>query len=40
MPASVNVGYENGSIETFEYSQRDSTSVNGVPIPFADTTKP
>lgn len=40
MPATVNVGYENGSIETFEYSQRDSTSVNGVPIPFADTTKP
>lgn len=39
-PASVNVGYEQGSIETFEYQQRDVSFANGVSIPMADTSKP
>ena len=38
-PISVNVGYEYGSVESFEYGQRDHTFSNGVPQPFADTTK-
>lgn len=44
-PVSVNVGYEYGSVETFEYG-RDyalasaSTTVNGVPVPMIDTTRP
>ena len=39
-PISVNVGYAFGSVETFEYGQRDSTFSNAIPIPFADTNKP
>ena len=39
-PISVNVGYAFGSVETFEYGQRDSTFSNAIPIPFADTDKP
>ena len=39
-PSSVNVGYEYGSVETFDYAERDSSMSNGVPMPFADTLKP
>ena len=39
-PISVNVGYEYGSVETFEYSRRESSFSNGVPLPQADVTKP
>jgi hypothetical protein len=44
-PVSVNVGYEFGSIETFEYGRAalaaDSrTTDNGVPMPFVDTRRP
>ena len=39
-PISVNVGYEYGSVETFEYGQRSSNTGNGVPHPFADVTRP
>ena len=39
-PISVNVGYEYGSVETFEYGNREPIAVNGVPTPFADTAKP
>ena len=40
--ASVNVGYEYGSVETFEYARAKSnwgsrTTDNGVPIPVIDT---
>ena len=38
-PATVNVGYEYGSVETFEYSGTSSNYSNGVPIPDADTAK-
>lgn len=39
-PATVNVGYEYGSVETFEYDTRQAMFSNGVPAPFADTRKP
>ena len=39
-PASVNVGYEYGSIESFEYGTRDAQYFNGVPYPNADTRTP
>lgn len=39
-PASVNVGYEYGSIETFEYGTPSDEYVNGIPTPFADVSKP
>lgn len=39
-PASVNVGYEYGSVETFEYGSHWPAHENGVPNPNADTTKP
>ena len=39
-PVSVNVGYEYGSVETFEYGQRSSNTGNGVPHPFADVARP
>lgn len=44
-PVSVNVGYEYGSIETFEYGRAvenwtDRTTDNGVPIPAIDTRRP
>lgn len=45
VPTTVNVGYEYGSIETFEYGRagNDANSRNadnGVPMPFIDTTRP
>lgn len=44
-PISVNVGYEWGSVETFEYgragnTESDRTTVNGVPMPYLDTGRP
>jgi hypothetical protein len=44
-PVSVNVGYEYGSIETFEYGRAhlpelDRTATNGVPMPYIDTRRP
>ncbi len=44
-PVSVNIGYDFGSIETFEYGRAganwsDRTTDNGVPIPYIDTTRP
>ena len=43
-PVSVNVGYEYGSIETFEYGRSSvgavSNTDNGVPQPFIDTRRP
>lgn len=44
-PTTVNVGYEYGSIETFEYTRAitnwaDRTTDNGVPIPVIDTRRP
>lgn len=44
-PASVNVGYEFGSVETFEYGRASTTAdaastyPNGVPLPYVDTTR-
>jgi hypothetical protein len=44
-PVSVNVGYEYGSVETFEYMRSfnaagDRNTDNGVPIPYIDTRRP
>lgn len=44
-PVSVNVGYEYGSIETFEYGRDSALAVssfsdNGVPTPFNDQVRP
>ncbi|MGV0949422.1 MAG: hypothetical protein ACOYB3_02030 [Azonexus sp.] len=40
-PVSVNVGYEYGSIETFEYgSNPDGYSLNGIPLTYMDYTRP
>lgn len=44
-PVSVNVGYEYGEVETFEYTRSqvqatDRTTANGVPLPMADTLRP
>lgn len=44
-PISVNVGYEYGSVETFEYGRAsvnwtDRSTDNGVPIPAIDTRRP
>lgn len=44
-PVSVNVGYEYGSVETFEYGRAtenwsERTTDNGVPIPAIDTRRP
>lgn len=45
-PVSVNVGYEFGSVETFEYTRGSSLRgdvqtdyPNGVPLPYVDTTR-
>ena len=44
-PASVNIGYEFGSVETFEYGRASTTAdaastyPNGVPLPYVDTTR-
>ena len=39
-PASVNVDYAYGSVETFEYQNNMPLYSNGVPEPYADTVKP
>lgn len=44
-PVTVNVGYEYGSVETFEYGHADSnwterTNINGIPIPALDPRRP
>ena len=44
-PVSVNVGYEHGSVETFEYGRAtvnwaDRTTDSGVPIPTNDQRRP
>ena len=39
-PSSINVGYEYGSIETFEYGTPEANYTNGVPTPFADVSNP
>jgi hypothetical protein len=44
-PVSVNVGYEYGSVETFEYGQNaalgaDGYTENGIPVPFQNFTRP
>jgi hypothetical protein len=44
-PVSVNVGYEHGSIETFEYGRdvaqvSTSTTDNGIPLPHLDSRRP
>ena len=39
-PATVNVGYEYGSIETFEYGSGSDSTLNGVPTPFVDVSRP
>jgi len=41
-PVSVNIGYEFGSIETFEYGSRvsDSYVENGIPNPYIDYSQP
>ncbi len=44
-PVSVNIGYEYGSVETFEYGHAsadlaDRTNINGIPIPALDARRP
>jgi hypothetical protein len=40
-PVSVNVGYEYGSVETFEYGSNPAAySANGIPLPVMDYTRP
>lgn len=41
-PVSVNIGYEYGSVETFEYGSRVSNSYadNGIPLPYMDYSQP
>jgi hypothetical protein len=40
-PVSVNVGYEFGSVETFEYGQPASDYArNGIPLPYMDYNRP
>ena len=39
-PATINVGYEFGSIETLEYGLRTQNFSNAVPEPYADTRLP
>lgn len=44
VPTTVNVGYEYGSVQTFEYQRslvnwEDRTTDNGVPIPVLDTRR-
>lgn len=44
-PISVNVGYEYGSVETFEYGRASAATdpgtfyPNGVPLPYVDTSR-
>ena len=39
-PATVNVGYAYGSVETFEYGRSTPQFFNGTPVPFVDTWMP
>ena len=43
-PASMNIGYAFGSVETFEYSRdvakMQTNTFNGIPEPFIDSRKP
>lgn len=39
-PASVNVGYAYGTVESFEYGKPTPQFYNGVPIPFVDNRLP
>jgi hypothetical protein len=40
-PVSVNVGYEFGSVETFEYgSNPEDYSLNGIPLTYMDYERP
>ena len=40
-PVTVNVGYEFGSVETFEYgSNPEGYSLNGIPLPYMDYNRP
>jgi len=40
-PVSVNVGYEFGSVETFEYGANpEGYSLNGIPLTYMDYTRP
>lgn len=39
-PATVNVGYAYGSVETFEYGRPTPQFYNGIPVPFVDTRMP
>lgn len=39
-PLSVNIGYEMGTVESFEYGSQPEMFSNGVPTPFADVIKP
>lgn len=44
-PISVNLGYEYGSVESFEYGHagaplEDRTNINGIPIPALDARRP
>jgi hypothetical protein len=43
-PTTVNVGYEYGSVETFEYQRAaygyESITTNGTPVPMIDTARP
>jgi hypothetical protein len=44
-PISVNVGYEHGSVETFEYGRdvaeiEGGNTINGVPSPMVDIGRP
>lgn len=43
-PVSVNVGYDFGSVETFEYGRAEAGALsftdNGIPQPYLDTSRP
>ena len=40
-PVTVNVGYEYGSVETFEYGANpEGYSLNGIPLTYMDYTRP
>ncbi len=45
MPLSTNIGYERGSVETYEYMNAGNawqrrTAINGIPIPEVDPRRP
>jgi hypothetical protein len=39
-PVSVNIGYEFGSVETFEYGSDSGYAQNGIPRPYIDYSRP